>query len=91
MPLEMRILKCCGSAVPSVSTSAAAHPNVDLEWSYALALHASLQQSSAAAAAGDLRQADGHFNTALKTAAQMAGLRQTRPQSSQPPHLSNLI
>ncbi|DBA97469.1 TPA: hypothetical protein ACH3X1_015184 [Trebouxia sp. C0004] len=60
---------------------------------YALALLAgpcqvSLQQSSAAAAAGDLRQADGHFNTTLKIAAWMAGLRQTRPQS-QPPHLSN--
>ena len=48
-----------------------------------------LQQSSAAAAAEDLQQADGHFNTALTTAAQMAGLRQTRPQSNQPPHLSN--
>ncbi len=57
---------------------------------YALALQAgpcqaNLQKSSAAAAAGDLQQADGHFNTALKTAAQMAGLRQTRPQSSQSP------
>ncbi|DBB00223.1 TPA: hypothetical protein ACH3X1_014053 [Trebouxia sp. C0004] len=50
---------------------------------------ASLQQSSAAAAAGDLRQADGRFNTALKTAAQRAGLCQTRPQSSQPPRLLN--
>ncbi|DBA69911.1 TPA: hypothetical protein ACH3X2_012408 [Trebouxia sp. C0005] len=61
---------------------------------YALALQAgpcqaSLQQVSAAAAAGDLRQADAHFNSALKTAAQMAGLRQTRPQSSQPPRLSD--
>jgi len=50
---------------------------------------ASLQQSSAAAAAGDLQQADNLFNTALKTAARMAGLRQTRPQSSQPPRLSD--
>ena len=61
---------------------------------HALALQAGscqgrLQQSCVAAAAGDLQQADGHFNSALKAAAQMAGLRQTRPQSSQPPRLSD--
>ncbi len=99
MPLEMRIL-LSAAAPPSPPLPPVRQHTPTWIWSgakreqYALALQAgpcqaSLQQCSAAAVAGDLRQADGHFNTALKTAAQMAGLRQTRPQSSQPPHLSH--
>jgi len=99
MPLEMRIL-LSAAAPPSPPPPPVRQHTPTWIWSgarrerYALALQAgpcqaSLQQSSAAAAAGDLRQADGHFNAALKTAAQMAGLRQTRPHSSQPPHLSD--
>ncbi len=98
MPLEMRIL-LSAAAPPSPPLPPVQQHTPTWLWDgakqeqYALALQAgpcpaSLQQSCEAAAAGDLQQADGHFNTALKTAAQMAGLRQTRPQSSQPPRLS---
>ncbi|DBA78710.1 TPA: hypothetical protein ACH3X1_008622 [Trebouxia sp. C0004] len=77
MLLEMRILL---SAAAPLSPPLVRQHTPTWMWSgakqeqYALALQAgpcqaSLQQSSAAAAAGHLRQADGHFNTALKTAA----------------------
>ncbi|KAA6423862.1 MAG: hypothetical protein FRX49_06432 [Trebouxia sp. A1-2] len=100
MPLEMRVL-LSAAAPPSPLLPPVQQHTPTWIWDgakqeqYALALQAgpcqaTLQQSSAAAAAGDLRQADAHFNTALKTAAQMAGLRQTRPQSSQPPRLLEL-
>ena len=99
MPLEMRIL-LSAAALPSSPLQPVQHHTPTWLWDgakleqYALALQAgpcqaSLQQSCEAAAAGELQQADGHFITALKTAAQMAGLRQTRPQSSQPPRLSD--
>ncbi len=99
MPLEMRIL-LSAAAPPSPPLPPVQQHTPTWLWDgakreqYALALQAgscqaSLQQSCGAAAAGDLQQADVHFNTALKTAAQMAGLRQTRPQSSQPPRLSD--
>ena len=99
MPLEMRIL-LSAAAPPSSPLQPVQHHTPTWLWDgakleqYALALQAepcqaSLQQSCEAAAAGELQQADGHINTALKTAAQMAGLRQTRPQSSQPPRLSD--
>ncbi len=99
MPLEMRIL-LSAAAPPSPPLPPVQQHTPTWLWDgakreqYALALQAgpcqaSLQQSCGAAAAGNLQQADVHFNTALKTAARMAGLRQTRPQSSQPPRLSD--
>ena len=48
-----------------------------------------LQQGTAAVAAGDLHQSDLHFNTAVTSAAQMTGLRQTRLPGSHPPCLSD--
>ena len=95
MPLEMRIFL---SAAASPSFPPVQRHTPRWIWDgakqqqYALALQArlrqaSLQWSSAAAALGDLCQADGHFNNALKIAAQIAGLRQTRPHSNQPPHM----
>ena len=100
MPLEMRIL-LSAAAPPSPPPALVQQHTPTWIWDgakreqYALALQAgpcqaSLQQSSEAATAGDLHQADGHFNSALWTAAQMAGLRQTRPQGSQPSHMSTL-
>ena len=94
MPLEMRIL-LSAAAPPSSPPPPEQQHTPTWIWDgakqeqYALALQAgpcqaSLQQSSAAAAAGDLQQADDDFSTALKAAAEMAGLRQTRPQSSPP-------
>ena len=100
MPLEMRILLSVarGSAVYSISMWPPVQHNPTWIWDglrakqeqHALALQAgpcqaSLQQSSEAAAVGDLHRAIGHFNSTLKTAAQMAGLRQTRLQSSRLP------
>ena len=97
MPLEMRILL---SVAAPLSPPRPPEQQLTPTWiwggvqqeQHALALQAgpcqaSLQRSSAAAAAaGDLKQADDHFGTAMKAA---AGLRQTRPQISQPPQLSN--
>ena len=100
MPLEMRILLSVarGSAVYSISMWPPVQHNPTWIWDglrakqeqHALALQAgpcqaSLQQSPEAAAVGDLHRAIGHFNSTLKTAAQMAGLRQTRLQSSRLP------
>ncbi len=98
MPLEMRIL-LSAAAPPSPPLPPVQQHTPTWLWDgakqeqYALALQAgpcqARQQSCGAATAGDLQQADVYFNTALKTAAQMAGLRQTSPQSSQPPRLSD--
>ena len=91
MPLEMRIL-LSAAAPPSPPPLPVQQHTPTWIWDgakreqYALALQAgpcqaSLQQSSQAAAAGNLHEADGHFNSALRIAARVAGLRQTRPQS----------
>ena len=100
MPLEMRILLSAAAPPPPPPLPVQQHTPTWI-WGgakreqYALALQAgpcqaSLQQSSQAAAAGNLHEADGHFNSALRIAARVAGLRQTRPQSRQPPHMSTL-
>ena len=100
MPLEMRIF-LSALAPPSPPPLPAQQHTPTWIWDgakreqYVLALQAgpcqaSLQQSSQAAAAGNLHEADGHFNRALRIAARVAGLRQTRPQSRQPAHMSTL-
>ena len=101
MPLEMRILLSATTPLSPPPPPEQQHTPIWIwdgakQEQYALALQAgpgqaSLQQSSAAAAAGDLQQADDHVGTALKAAIKMAGssLRQTRPQSSRAPQLSN--
>ena len=94
MPLEMRLLLDDAALPPRPTLSGQAAPRWVWDETkrepYTTALlgascQAALQQSCAAAAVGDLYQADAHFQCSLNTAAGLAGFRRTHLSAVGPP------